>query len=263
MALMIFCALLFSGNAPAVLAPFATFITYAVIAKVKADQTLLAAQAFASLSLISLVTQPLILLCEALPRLRQGMACFERIEEYCVKVQETAEFSNSSQDSPEQGLEMEVVHSDISSTGPIVSFKGASISWDLTDDENVLRNVDLDIHPGLTAVTGPVAAGKSTLLASAVGETVVKQGSVTTPLSKIAFCSQTPWVADDTVQNNIVGDQPFDKDWFEFAISSCCLQSDLKKILLRKDFLCGSKGAALSGGQRQRLVSLHLMNILF
>lgn len=180
-----------------------------------------------------------------------------------MKVQKTAECPLSSQGPSEQGLEMEGGQPSIRSTGSIVSFKEACVSWGLADNKDALRNIDLDIRPGLTAVIGPVAAGKSTLLASVIGETVVKQGSVTTPLSKVAFCSQTPWVADDTVQSNIIGDQVFDKSWFEFAISSCYLQSDLKKTLLRNEFLCGSKGAALSGGQRQRLVSIHLMNILF
>lgn len=144
-----------------------------------------------------------------------------------------------------------------------MSFKDAHVSWTVLDAKDVLHNLNLDILPGFTAVIGPVASGKSTLLASVIGETIATQGSITQPLSRVAFCSQTPWIVDDTVRRNITGDQDFDKDWYDFAVTSCCLQKDFKSFPLGDEFRCGSKGASLSGGQRQRVVSLHPATLTF
>ncbi|KAG8412815.1 hypothetical protein J3458_013251 [Metarhizium acridum] len=73
--------ILIGTNAPVVLGPFATFVTYAVIAKARGDETLLTAQAFSSLSLISLTTTPLIRFCEALPTCMQALYCLKKQEE--------------------------------------------------------------------------------------------------------------------------------------------------------------------------------------
>ena len=219
---------------------------------------MLAAQAFASLSLISLTTQPLILLCEALPRIMQAVACFQRIEEYCAKAQQTTSASGGSppQDSTDDGVEMVCKDAPTNSNGLLASFEGARISWSMSEEKDVLHDIHLGISPGFTAIIGPTAAGKSTLLASIVGETIVRKGSVSQGASKIAFCSQTPWIIDDTVRRNIIGDQDFDEKWYNFAVTSCCLQKDLMRLPLGDQFCCGSKGVSLSGGQRQRLVSL-------
>lgn len=61
------------------------FLTYGIIAAVGKYQTLLVAQAFASLSLVSLVTAPLIKLVFSIPNLRQAIGCLERGEQFCLK----------------------------------------------------------------------------------------------------------------------------------------------------------------------------------
>ncbi len=250
----------FSGNIPTLLAPFATFVIYAIIAKVRKDETLLAAQAFTALSLINLITQPLILLCEAWPRMMQAAACFQRIEDYCAKVKPQAGGS-CSRETTDHGVEMEVKDMRTNSTDALVSFRGAHISWGGLEENNVLHDVNLQILPGFTAVIGAVAAGKSTLLASIVGETIINKGSISQLSSKAALCSQTPFIFDDTVRRNIIGDQDFVQAWYDFAVTCCCLKRDLAKLPLGDEFRCGSKGSALSGGQRQRVVRLRVLSV--
>ncbi|PKK47316.1 hypothetical protein CI102_9091 [Trichoderma harzianum] len=245
-----------TGNAPTPLAPFATFVIYAVIAKIRKDETLLAAQAFASLSLLSLTTQPLILLCEAVPRIMQAVACFRRIEEYCAKVKEDTLPSGGFQGATGHGMEMERRDTLTNSAGGLVSFEGACISWSTLEEKNVLHNLNLKIRLGFTAIVGPIVAGKSTLLASIIGQTIVREGYVSQVSSKVAFCSQTPWIVDDTVRRSIIGDQDIDEKWYDFAITSSYLKKDLMRLPLGDEFCCGSKGVSLSGGQRQRLPKL-------
>lgn len=74
-----------SANVPVVLAPFATFTIYAIISVVRHDGSILSAQAFTSLALISLLTNPLLIFCQVMPALWQAIACFHRIEAYCAK----------------------------------------------------------------------------------------------------------------------------------------------------------------------------------
>jgi hypothetical protein len=76
---------MYLANIPTTLAPFTTFLVYEIIAAVKKDETVLSAQAFASLSLISLLTSPLLTFCQALPTFFQAVSCFDRIDAYLSK----------------------------------------------------------------------------------------------------------------------------------------------------------------------------------
>lgn len=229
-------------------------MTYAIISKVKRDETLLTGQAFASLSLISLATSPLIRLCEALPSCMQAVACFGHIEEYCSKAPVEAHPSASAGSAQD---ELEMGHQSLSSSRKsLFSFKGAEISWSQSGPESVLHGLNLDIAPGFTAIIGPVASGKSSLLATIIGETELKQGSISERLSGVAFCSQTPWITDETLRRNITGDLEFDEKWYDFTINACCLQKDLERLQNGDETDCGSNGASLSGGQRQRVVCI-------
>ncbi|POR36613.1 Uncharacterized protein TPAR_03195 [Tolypocladium paradoxum] len=243
------------GNAPVLFAPFAAFVTYAVIANVKKDETLLTAQAFASISLITLATGPLLRLCEAIPTCMQAVSCFGRIEEYCLtEPVDAPSISRPSSSEDDAQDELEMRHQlRPSLRESLFSFKDAQISWSQGKSENVLRNLTLDITPGFTAIIGPVASGKSTLLAAIIGETILKGGSTTQGLTGVAFCSQTPWITDDTIRRNITGGLDFDEKWYDFTINSCCLQEDLQRLPKGDESDCGSNGASLSGGQRQRV----------
>ena len=247
------------GNIPSSLASFATFVIYAIIALVRKDETLLSAQAFASLSLISLVTKPLLLFSQALPSCAQAAACFGRIESYCLKKPASTQSDSQSSSflhSFDCSIAMRQLLSPSSLSGSIVSFEQADISWSSDASVLALRHLTLTIRPGLTAIIGPVASGKSTLLQSMIGETTLRSGSVTTIQSGVAFCAQTPWIMDDTIRRNITGDSAFDQKWYDFSILCCGLQADLERMPQGDQMISGSNGTSLSGGQRQRVVSI-------
>lgn len=236
-----------------------TFTVYAIIAVVKKDEGLLGAQAFASLSLISLVTMPLILFSSALSTFTQGVACFERVENYLLKQPSSA----SSGPPPLPGLPSGDGATPLGQLQPspktgskhsIASFQDAVISWSADASEPVLRGLTLTIPSGLTAIVGPVASGKSTLLASILGETKMSRGSMTTHApSGIAFSGQTPWIMNDTIRHNITGGVDFDQKWYDFSVLSSGLQRDLDGMPAGDFTRAGSNGTSLSGGQRQRV----------
>ena len=68
----------------------------------------------------------------------------------------------------------------------------------------VLSGIDFTLQEGkLLAVIGKVGSGKTSLLASIMGETHIKEGALTSRGS-IAYVEQEPLILSDSVRNNIL-----------------------------------------------------------
>ncbi|KAF5859185.1 hypothetical protein ETB97_003197 [Aspergillus alliaceus] len=243
------------SNLPTDFSPFATFAIYAIISVAKHDTTLLSAQAFTSLALISLLTSPLLVFCQAMPSLYQAVACFDRIEEYLLVDPVPSERSSS----PESviGLSEVELKSSPQPRGTLpedilASFQDAIILKS-PDTEAVFDRLTLNIRRGVTMIIGPVGCGKSTLIESILGASTVKSGSAVASLSRVAYCSQVPWIQNQTIRQNIVGPYDFDEKWYKFTCWACGLEMDLQKIPQGDSHMAGSNGISLSGGQKQRI----------
>ncbi|OKL62878.1 hypothetical protein UA08_01294 [Talaromyces atroroseus] len=248
------------SNTPTTIKPFCTLATYAAIAAARKDETLLSAQAFSSLSLISLVTNPLLTLCQVLPSFIQGISCFSRIESYCLKSGLLQTNSRSSQSLAvsltNNSTELTELASALGSNDSLFVFDNADIAWSLEAAQPVLHSLSLTISRGLTAIIGPSASGKSTLLQSMIEETVFKKGSMISNGSRVAFCSQGPWIKDDTIRCNIIGggrETDFDQKWYDFSLLACGLKHELESFPAGDQTFAGNNGVLLSGGQRQRV----------
>lgn len=236
------------------------FLTYGIIAAVGKNQTLLAAQAFASLSLVSLVTAPLIKLVFSIPTLRQAISCLERVEEFCLKEELVTNDTGSTISIDSHGAishettEMSALN--VRTTDDrLLEFKNTSISWS-EDSDIVLAGLSFSIPANkITMVVGSVGSGKSLLLESIIGETTIRQGGIANTLSYAAYCPQKPWLMNGTIRHNVIGGSDFDPKWYNFVISSCALQRDLENFEAGDYYKAGSDGGSLSGGQKQRVVS--------
>jgi ATP-binding cassette subfamily C (CFTR/MRP) protein 1 len=234
-----------SANVPVIFAPFATFTIYAIISVVRHDGSILSAQAFTSLALISLLTNPLLIFCQVMPALWQAIACFDRIEAYCAKCTSS---SAKCED------ETQPVPSSEKFCPFLISFQDANIAWS-SDKDPVLRHLNLNIHQGITMIVGPVGCGKSTLVESILSQHMVKDGSRTASFSRAAYCPQIPWITNNTIRANIIGFLEFDQAWYNFTCEACGLQQELGALVEGDMHLAGSGGISLSGGQKQRIVS--------
>ncbi|KAI6081288.1 ABC multidrug transporter [Hypoxylon rubiginosum] len=108
------------------------------------------------------------------------------------------------------------------------------------------------IEGGLNVIAGASGSGKSSLLLSLLGETVLEEGSATCPRD-VAYSSQVPWLINDTVRANILLHEELDQKRYDRVIDACGLRPDLDGFE-RKDLTnVGVNGANLSGGQRQRV----------
>lgn len=132
-----------------------------------------------------------------------------------------------------------------------ISIKG-DFSWD-NFGKATLKELDLKVTPKkLYIVVGPVGCGKSSLFGTILGETINVNGSRTISGS-IAYTSQTTWLINATLRDNITFGRPFDKDKYDRVIQSCSLVEDIKQLPNGDLTEIGERGTTLSGGQKHRV----------
>lgn len=240
------------ANAPADIAPMATFVVYVVIATVRNDSSLLAAKAFTSLSLIALVADPVLVFIESAPAVIECMGCFDRIQEYCSK---EVHPNDSSDGALSRGSSVKLKKlPSLRPEGSLITFQDQSSAWN-QGSPGILHRINLEIlHGTITMIIGPIGSGKSTLLESILGESLSIGGQSIRNFSTAAYCSQVPWLRSQTVRQNIVGTTNLDDDWYKRVVWACGLDGEFSQLPEGDDTAVGSQGLTLSGGQRQRIV---------
>ncbi|OBZ72274.1 Oligomycin resistance ATP-dependent permease YOR1 [Grifola frondosa] len=92
----------------------------------------------------------------------------------------------------------------------------------------------------------------SSLLQGLIGEMRKVRGHVSFG-GRVAYCSQTAWIQNATLRENVLFGQPFDEDKYWKAVENASLLPDLQ-VLADGDLTeIGEKGINLSGGQKQRV----------
>jgi ABC-type multidrug transport system fused ATPase/permease subunit len=167
------------------------------------------------------------------------------------------------------------------SSGDSISFRKATISFasnlenmDMDDDKFVMRDLSLEFPNGeLSVIVGPTGSGKSLIMAAILGEAEILSGDISVPRSlqvqdrfdnkataanwiipsTKAFVSQTPWIENNTIKDNILFGLPFDPVRYGKVIDACALTQDLSLFDDRDLTEVGEQGVTLSGGQKWRL----------
>ncbi|KAL0931143.1 ABC transporter [Colletotrichum truncatum] len=253
---------------PINLAPIVTFAVYVIISVYWKHKTLLPAQAFTSIALIGLLTTPVVAFLQLLPMVVQSLACFDRIQDFCNYGHQPATLDGrSSTSSAPSGTDISLVPLTTTEDDrkpanapplPVVSFRGNSFGW--KKDQTVLHDMTVDIaRNAMTVIIGPVGSGKSSFLSAILGDMISISSAATsgnkTCLEKeqVAYCSQTPWLENGTIRQNILGVTLYEQKWYDTVVSACGLEADLQALQKGDYTLVGSKGVNLSGGQKQRI----------
>ncbi|KAI9649273.1 hypothetical protein NHQ30_001843 [Ciborinia camelliae] len=164
--------------------------------------------------------------------------------------------------------------------GDSITFENVSVSFPskskISEEEDrfVLRDLTLQFpNNALSVISGPTGSGKSLLLSAILGEVEVLSGNITVPRppqagerhdskataadwlipSAIAFVSQTPWIENATIKDNILFGLPFDSIRYQKVLDACALTKDLDMFDDGDMTEVGAQGISLSGGQKWRL----------
>lgn len=126
-----------------------------------------------------------------------------------------------------------------------------------------LRNITTTIKPNsLVAVVGSVGSGKSSLLSAILGEMEsIGDSKVYVPRDDInkgkdgyvSYCTQSPWVINETLKGNILFGREFDEERYEKILSACALLDDIAVLPAGDATEIGERGINLSGGQKARV----------
>jgi ABC-type multidrug transport system fused ATPase/permease subunit len=108
------------------------------------------------------------------------------------------------------------------------------------------------VENALNVVAGPTGSGKTSLLLSLIGETILESGTATCP-PDVAFVPQTAWLQNDTIRQNIVFYGDFDQSRYDSVVAACGLLPDFKQLQDGDSTVVGERGTSLSGGQKQRV----------
>lgn len=253
------------------IAPLATFATFVVISR-STGQPLDTASAYSSLSLIYLLSDPLVIVIRTIPFVSSALSCFGRIQDFLrsesckdhrlpvatSNPSEGAHFDRSSRCSTETTpVELHDLGREASLPpgAPVVVISDASFGWARQLEEPpILSNVTTTIRRShFTFIIGNVGSGKSTLMKAMLGEIQPLKGSIYAAIRKVAFVGQEPWIQNLTIRQNILGISSYDRDWYGRVVHACGLEQDISEMPDRDATKAGSAGVSLSGGQKQRL----------
>ncbi|KAJ6142459.1 hypothetical protein N7471_001912 [Penicillium samsonianum] len=263
------------ASAPLIFAPVLTFVVFVAQATARGTDSLSTNQAFRSLSIITLVTQPASLLMFAINESAAMKGCFDRLQKFlrapAGSDSRTGVTGLGGSHSGDSGSEVSPSHPN-GKTMREGDEKGAEASIHLTlitvgvqqatirpapTVDPALNQVSMDCPDGsLTLVVGPVGCGKSTLLRAVLGELPCDAGTISVSTKDIAFCAQSPWLPNGTIKDVICGfcdEEKIDHVWFQTTIHACALEEDLSHLPQAEQTVVGSRGVTLSGGQKQRV----------
>lgn len=218
--------------------------------------TLTAPIAFTSLSLFTLLRSPLDQLSDMTSYVIQSKVSLDRVGEF-LDEEETTKYDQLSNERDENS--------------PAIGFQNASFSWNASSANDFkLRDLNVSFKEGkLNVIIGPTGSGKTSLLMALLGEMTLVEGKVFLPgviprdelvidprtglTESVAYCSQSAWLLNDTIRNNITFDSPFNQERYDKVVSACGLSRDFEILSAGDATEIGEKGITLSGGQKQRV----------
>lgn len=125
------------------------------------------------------------------------------------------------------------------------------------DGKIVLNQLNFALVRGsFTLVLGMSGAGKSMLLRTIMGGTIVISGTVKLTKKSVAYCGQSSWIQNKSIQETIVGNAEFDEDWYRRVLAACLLTEAIARLPNTDQTIVGRNGSRWSEALQQRLVSI-------
>ncbi|KAG7664937.1 YBT1 [[Candida] subhashii] len=212
--------------------------------------------AFTALSLFTLLRAPLDQLADMASLIIQSKVSLDRVADFL--------------DEPETS-KYDQLGNTPGPNDPYIGFQNATLSWNPQSKTDFqLRDMSIDFKVGkLNVIIGPTGCGKTSLLMGLLGEMQLLGGKIFLPgaiprddlvadpetglTESIAYCSQSAWLLNDTIKNNITFGAHFNQERYDKVVDACGLTRDFQILSAGDETEVGEKGITLSGGQKQRV----------
>ncbi|KAJ5836573.1 ABC bile acid transporter [Penicillium robsamsonii] len=200
-------------------------------------RTLSTPTAFSAISVLNSIEIVMYALPDCIARTSTGLNSMKRIEQH-LELRENSPRAKSA-------TSVEFINATL---GWISSRPGESVN-------PILREVTLCFPPSkLSLVTGPTGCGKSLLLASILGESMLLGGVLRVPdVGKYTYVAQVPWLENTSVRENILFGNQLDIGRYKEVLFACALDRDLTLFPDGDKTEIGPSGVNLSGGQKWRI----------
>jgi ABC-type bacteriocin/lantibiotic exporter with double-glycine peptidase domain len=233
----------------------AVFAAYSIETNLGITQPLSTTKAFTSFALITLLTQPAAMLLQTFPSVISTKGCFDRIQVFLLDADFKEDRLSSSMDSEyEDKTSQSKINTDIQSLQIELAVSELDLHTPANRDGdknlisfNILRGT-------IWMISGPVGSGKTTILRLILGE-IPNTGKITIRSPHYGYCSQSPWILNRSIKENILGSNDYDESWYHHVSYVCDLDLDISKMPNKDDSKVGSRGHSISGGQNHRIVS--------
>ncbi|KAJ7561975.1 hypothetical protein O6H91_03G050700 [Diphasiastrum complanatum] len=209
-----------------------TFLTMFII-----GEELTTARVFTAITTFRILQEPLRTTPDVISYVTQAIVSVQRIHAFLS----------------EDELDMNAVEKLEEDSELALEIKEATFVWDLVEAVPAIKNITLSVKKGdCVAICGVVGSGKSNLLSCILGELPKVNGTVKL-VGRVAYVSQSPWLQNKTIQENILFGLPMDQKRYEEAIKVSGLVADLKQFPYGDTTEIGERGINMSGGQKQRI----------
>lgn len=250
--------------------PLVTVVTFAFYT-LYFKQPLTAATAFTSLFLFSMIRTPLAAFLEMITACTNAYVSCKRVEAF-LNVDETLKYDQVS-------VATSPNHPQIGFVDAVISHGQEAQDDSKSDDtvngaatETFRLKIDRLAFPvgKLSIIAGTVGCGKTTLLNSLLGETMLLSGKIFMPddhgdrelcqidpatglNDTVAYCPQAPWLIGSSIRENILFGRPYNEKRYKKVLYACALERDLEIFEEGDKTIVGEKGTVCSGGQKARI----------